>query len=85
MDYLINCPLAQAYGNRYAAKGHFLLFNLTTASRKHAVHNKNIGALSCQKTLINFRPFTVARMPAKPILKIAGAKYAQNSHAYIIH
>ena len=34
--------------------------------------------------LINFCPFTVARMPAKVVLKITGAKYARISHTFII-
>ena len=40
--------------------------------------------ISDLKTIINFRPFTLARMPAKPVLKIAGAKNAQNSRASTI-
>ena len=40
--------------------------------------------ISDLKTIINFRPFTLARMPAKVVLKIAGAKNAQNSRASAI-
>ena len=33
--------------------------------------------------LIIFCPFSVARMPAKVVSEIKGAKYAQNSNTYI--
>ena len=37
-----------------------------------------------RKILINISPFTVARMPAKPVSEIRGAKYAQNSQVFVI-
>ena len=40
--------------------------------------------ISDLKTIINFRPFTLARMPAKPVSEIAGAKNVQNSRASAI-
>ena len=44
------------------------------------------GRLPCsRKDIINYQSFTVARMPAKVVSEIKGAKYAQNSHTYIIY
>ncbi|MDY6229690.1 MAG: hypothetical protein SPL77_02295, partial [Prevotella sp.] len=43
-----------------------------------------ICSMPLTKMLINFRPFTVARMPSKAVSEIRGAKYARNSHSVVI-
>ncbi len=39
---------------------------------------------SVRKMIINFSPFTVARMPSKAVSEIEGAKYVSISHVLVI-
>jgi|GEM_PF-5656719 len=43
-----------------------------------------ICSMPLTKMLINFRLFTVVRMPSKAVSEIRGAKYAQISNVFVI-